>query len=120
MSKAGVAVDSSKDRLDRPTWMKNKVRASEGYSELKMLSSELGLNTVCEEAGCPNIYECWEEKTATFMILGERCTRACSFCLVDTRKPGEVDANEPKNVQIILLELLKRFVLCHQQLRSSY
>ena len=105
LSKAGVAVDSTKDRTSRPDWMKNKFRATDGYKELKQLSSELGLNTVCEEAGCPNIYECWEEKTATFMILGERCTRACSFCLVDTRKPEAVDPNEPKNVALAISKL---------------
>jgi len=105
LSKAGVAVDSTKDRTKRPDWMKNKFKATDGYTQLKQLSSELGLNTVCEEAGCPNIYECWEEKTATFMILGERCTRACSFCLVDTRKPQAVDENEPKNVAIAISKL---------------
>ena len=57
------------------------------YLELKKLVRELDLHTVCEEAGCPNIYECWSDRTATFMILGDRCTRACGFCLVDTRKP---------------------------------
>jgi lipoic acid synthetase len=58
----------------------------------------LSLNTVCEEAGCPNIYECWADRTATFMILGERCTRACGFCLVDTRKPLAIDDDEPARV----------------------
>ena len=55
----------------------------------------LSLHTVCEEAGCPNIYECWADRTATFMILGDRCTRACGFCLVDTRKPLPLDPDEP-------------------------
>ena len=63
-----------------------------GYLELKQLARDLELHTVCEEAGCPNIYECWSDRTATFMILGDRCTRACGFCLVDTRKPLAVDA----------------------------
>ena len=57
---------------------------------------ELDLHTVCEEAGCPNIYECWADRTATFMILGDRCTRACGFCLVDTRKPLPLDPDEPR------------------------
>ena len=56
----------------------------------------LDLHTVCEEAGCPNIYECWADHTATFMILGDRCTRACGFCLVDTRKPLPLDPDEPR------------------------
>ena len=60
--------------------------------------SELDLHTVCEEAGCPNIYECWADRTATFMILGDRCTRACGFCLVDTRKPLPLDPDEPRRV----------------------
>ena len=59
---------------------------------------DLDLVTVCEEAGCPNIFECWADGTATFMINGERCTRACGFCLVDTRHPGLLDAGEPERV----------------------
>lgn len=82
----------------RPEWMKVKANLGPGYRELKRLVRDLELNTVCEEAGCPNIYECWSERTATFMILGERCTRACGFCLVDTRKPLEVDEGEPDRV----------------------
>lgn len=111
LSKAGVAVDLEKDRLDRPDWMKNKVRATEGFQELKQLSRDLDLHTVCEEAGCPNIYECWESKTATFMILGERCTRACSFCLVDTRKPFAPDQNEPRNVAVAIEKLGLEFAV---------
>ena len=57
---------------------------------------DLELNTVCEEAGCPNIYECWAQGTATFMLLGDRCTRACAFCDVTTGRPGEVDLDEPR------------------------
>ena len=80
----------------RPEWMKVRANlASEGYGELKQLMRGLELNTVCEEAGCPNIYECWESGTATLMLLGDTCTRACSFCDVNTGKPGEVDLDEP-------------------------
>jgi lipoic acid synthetase len=80
----------------RPEWMKVRANlASEGYAELKQLMRGLELNTVCEEAGCPNIYECWESGTATLMLLGDTCTRACSFCDVNTGKPGEVDVDEP-------------------------
>ena len=71
----------------RPEWMRVRARFDDGYLELKKLVRDLDLHTVCEEAGCPNIYECWADRTATFMILGDRCTRACGFCLVDTRKP---------------------------------
>ncbi len=105
LSKAGVQVDLEKDRRKRPDWMKNTVRQTEGYKELKSLSKDLNLVSVCEEAGCPNIYECWESKTATYMILGEDCTRACSFCLVGTNKPKAPDANEPKNVAIAIKTL---------------
>ncbi|MBT8250321.1 MAG: lipoyl synthase [Acidimicrobiia bacterium] len=80
---------------DRPEWMKVKARQSDAYGELKSLMRSEGLNTVCEEAGCPNIYECWSAGTATLMLLGDVCTRACSFCDVNTGKPGEVDVLEP-------------------------
>jgi lipoic acid synthetase len=68
------------------------------YRELKKSIKALELTTVCEEAGCPNIFECWGQGTATFMALGERCTRACGFCLVDTRKPQAIDPDEPKRI----------------------
>lgn len=111
LSKAGVVVDFEKDRLDRPDWMRNKAKQTDGYKELKALSQNLDLHTVCQEAGCPNIYECWESKTATFMILGERCTRACSFCLVDTRKPGPPDEDEPRNIAIAIESLGLEFAV---------
>jgi lipoic acid synthetase len=78
--------------------MRVRAKFDDGYMELKRLMRERDLHTVCEEAGCPNIYECWSERTATFMILGDRCTRACGFCLVDTRKPLPVDTDEPRRV----------------------
>ena len=81
---------------ERPDWM--KVRAStgsDGYQSLKLLMDELQLNTVCEEANCPNIYECWGQGTATLMLLGDKCTRACAFCNVATGRPGAVDLDEP-------------------------
>ena len=112
LSKAGVAVDLEKDRKKRPDWMKNTIKATDGFKELKELSKDLSLVSVCEEAGCPNIYECWESKTATFMILGEDCTRACSFCLVGTNKPIAPDPNEPKNIGIAIKTLgLKHAVI---------
>lgn len=94
---AGVDTDFAPN-FDRPDWMKVKANLGEGYRELKKLTKGLNLHTVCEEAGCPNIYECWADRTATFMILGERCTRACGFCLVDTRKPLAADPEEPARV----------------------
>jgi lipoic acid synthetase len=80
---------------ERPEWMRVKAVMDEGYREVRNLMRTQGLNTVCEEAGCPNIFECWEAGTATLMLLGDTCTRACSFCDVKTGKPGEVDIFEP-------------------------
>lgn len=82
----------------KPKWLRVKANMGPEYRELKKTMRDLNLITVCEEAGCPNIYECWKDGTATFMVLGERCTRACGFCLVDTRKPMAPDLNEPKHV----------------------
>jgi lipoyl synthase len=82
----------------KPAWLRSTFRTAPGYLRLKHTMRELGLVTVCEEAGCPNIFECWADGTATFMINGERCTRACGFCLVDTRHPEPLDASEPERV----------------------
>ncbi|HLU30837.1 MAG TPA: lipoyl synthase, partial [Acidimicrobiia bacterium] len=79
----------------RPEWMKVKARMDDDYLQLKKLMRGLSLHTVCEEANCPNIYECWGSGTATLMILGDVCTRACSFCNVNTGKPTEFDVLEP-------------------------
>jgi len=82
---------------ERPEWMRVKADLrTEGYRDLKRMMRGLELHTVCEEAGCPNIYECWESGTSTLMLLGDTCTRACSFCDVATGRPGEVDLNEPE------------------------
>jgi lipoic acid synthetase len=81
---------------ERPEWMRVKADlGSDGYRDLKKLMRGLDLNTVCEEAKCPNIYECWGQGTATFMLLGDKCTRACSFCDVTTGRPDTVDMGEP-------------------------
>jgi lipoic acid synthetase len=82
----------------RPEWMRVRADLGPGYRATKRLMRDLDLRTVCEAAGCPNIYECWADGTATFMILGDRCTRACGFCLVDTRKPFPLDPGEPARV----------------------
>ena len=82
----------------QPPWIRVKAPTSPIYRETRGLMRELGLTTVCEEAGCPNIYECWGKDTATFMINGNRCTRACGFCLVDTRHPAPLDEEEPQRV----------------------
>jgi len=82
----------------KPSYLRVEARLGPEYLGLRSTLRGLSLTTVCEEAGCPNIYECWAEGTATFMINGERCTRACGFCLVDTRRPGPLDPEEPEHV----------------------
>src|SRR5438309_2926381 len=84
--------------LRKPNWIRVRAPVSRGYVETRRIVKENGLHTVCEEAGCPNIGECWEKKHATFMIMGDTCTRACAFCNVKTGLPGPLDANEPKHV----------------------
>src|SRR5882757_1760135 len=84
--------------LQKPPWIRVKAPGSKGYRETQAIVRANGLTTVCEEAGCPNIGECWEKKHATFMIMGDTCTRACSFCNVKTGIPGKLDAAEPERV----------------------
>ena len=85
-------------RSRKPDWMRVPLSTGPTFHQVRSTLRDLDLVTVCEEAGCPNISECWNDGTATFMILGERCTRACGFCLVDTRRPGPVDQSEPDRV----------------------
>src|SRR5262245_31897993 len=84
--------------LRKPDWIRVKAPVSKGYAATHAIVREHGLHTVCEEAGCPNIGECWENKHATFMILGDTCTRACAFCNVKTGLPGPLDPREPAHV----------------------
>jgi lipoic acid synthetase len=93
----------------KPPWLRVPVRMGEGYVSLGRTVRDLGLVTVCEEAGCPNIYECWADGTATFMVNGSRCTRACGFCQVDTRRPLPLDPGEPARVA----EAVQRMRLSH-------
>jgi lipoic acid synthetase len=93
----------------KPEWLRVKARMGDEYRGLRSTLRQLDLVTVCEEAGCPNIYECWADGTATFMINGDRCTRACGFCLVDTRKPLPPDPAEPDRVA----EAVARLGLAH-------
>lgn len=96
----------------KPPWIRVKAPTSMGYAETKRLIKEHNLHTVCEEAACPNIGECWEHKHATVMILGDTCTRACAFCNVKTGKPGAVDPLEPENLAIAVSKLgLKHMVI---------
>jgi lipoyl synthase len=84
--------------LRKPPWIRVKAPGSPGYAETRRIVREHGLHTVCEEAGCPNIGECWEKRHATFMIMGDVCTRACAFCNVKTGLPGALDLAEPEHV----------------------
>jgi lipoic acid synthetase len=84
--------------LKKPDWIRVKAPVSRGYAETQAIVRDHGLHTVCEEAGCPNIGECWEKKHATFMIMGDTCTRACAFCNVRTGLPGPLDPAEPDRV----------------------
>ncbi len=88
----------SSERQRKPDWIRVKAPTSKGYGETRALMRELNLNTVCEEAACPNIGECWTKKHATVMILGDVCTRACAFCNVKTGMPRAVDPLEPEHV----------------------
>ncbi len=99
LRQAGVAPEDGLDLAQRkPAWARVPVRMGSGYRRLGSTIHDLGLVTVCEEAGCPNIYECWADGTATFMINGERCTRACGFCQVDTQHPLPLSPDEPERV----------------------
>ncbi len=82
----------------KPSWIKVKAKTGPEYTELRGLVKSEGLHTVCQEAGCPNIYECWEDREATFLIGGSQCTRRCDFCQIDTGKPADYDTDEPRRV----------------------
>jgi lipoyl synthase len=82
----------------KPPWIKTRLRTGPQYTELRQLVRSEGLHTVCEEAGCPNIYECWEDREATFLIGGDQCTRRCDFCQIATGKPAPLDTDEPRRV----------------------
>ena len=82
----------------KPPWIRTRLKTGPEYTELKSLVKREGLHTVCEEAGCPNIFECWEDREATFLIGGDQCTRRCDFCQIDTGKPQPLDRDEPRRV----------------------
>jgi lipoic acid synthetase len=106
---AGLALNTRK-----PEWLRIEAHMGAEYQSLRKLTEDLRLVTVCEEAGCPNIFECWSAGTATFMVNGERCTRACGFCLVDTRKPLPLDPSEPERVAeaVVRLNLAHAVITC--------
>jgi len=109
---SGMTAPAQTERVRKPDWIRVKAPTSVGFAETKALMRRLSLNTVCEEAACPNIGECWTKKHATVMILGDVCTRACAFCNVKTGMPRKVDVNEPQHVADAAAELgLKHIVI---------
>lgn len=82
----------------KPPWIKVRAKMGPEYTQLRSLVDQEGLHTVCQEAGCPNIFECWEDREATFLIGGDQCTRRCDFCQIDTGRPAEYDVDEPRRV----------------------
>ncbi len=115
LRKAGVDPDAGLSiHTRKPEWLRIEANMGSEYRSLRKLTEDLRLVTVCEEAGCPNIFECWASGTATFMVNGERCTRACGFCLVDTRKPMPIDPTEPERVAeaVVRLNLAHAVITC--------
>ncbi|WP_409434129.1 lipoyl synthase [Litorimonas sp. RW-G-Af-16] len=125
MSKKSAPVDADGNRirhpekahkpdtevLRKPSWIRVKAPTSKGYAETRKIVKDKGLVTVCEEAACPNIGECWEKSHATFMILGEICTRACAFCNIATGLPQQVDAEEPRKIAEAVKEMKLQHVV---------
>jgi lipoyl synthase len=97
--------------MERPRWLRAPAPVGENYRELKSLIERLQLHTVCESAACPNVGECWNQRTATFMILGNMCTRRCGFCAVQKGKPLEVDYDEPRRVAEAVAAMGLRFAV---------
>lgn len=95
----------------KPDWLKIKLTKGENFKELKEIMRSKTLHTVCEEAKCPNIHECWANRTATFMILGDVCTRACRFCAVKTGRPNELDRQEPERVAEAAVQMRLKHVV---------
>ncbi|MEY3733515.1 MAG: hypothetical protein RL347_874 [Actinomycetota bacterium] len=94
-----LEVKNSATPIERkPEWIRTRLRTGPEYTAVRSLVESEGLHTVCQEAGCPNIYECWEDREATFLIGGEQCTRRCDFCQIDTGKPAPLDRDEPRRV----------------------
>ena len=94
-----LEVRNAKTPIERkPPWIKTRLRTGPAYTEIKGLVHDEGLHTVCEAAACPNIFECWEDREATFLIGGDQCTRRCDFCQIDTGRPAELDRDEPRRV----------------------
>ena len=106
-----VSTNPSAAEERKPPWLKVRLQTGPNYQDLKGIMRGLSLHTVCEEAMCPNIHECWEEREATFLILGDKCTRRCGFCDVMTARPDPVDEDEPRRIAEAVTEMGLRFVV---------
>ncbi|MEU9885415.1 lipoyl synthase [Sphaerisporangium sp. NPDC051011] len=105
-----LEVRNSQTPIERkPPWIKTRLRNGPNFNEIKNLVKDQGLHTVCQEAGCPNISECWEDREATFLIGGDQCTRRCDFCQIDTGKPKEYDKDEPRRVAESVVQMGLRY-----------
>src|ERR1700757_5415684 len=102
---------SPKCPVSKPEWLKARAPVGENYHNLKKLARDLNLHTVCESAHCPNIGECWNHKTATFMMLGNLCTRRCGFCAVPKGRPDAIDFDEPRRVAEAVEQLALKFAV---------
>ncbi|MEX0706215.1 MAG: hypothetical protein WD041_06300, partial [Nitriliruptoraceae bacterium] len=112
IQRAGVVrrtVDTSLPGGRKPEWLKTRASFGENFRDLTTLMQDLDLNTVCQQAACPNIYECWEMREATFLIGGDDCTRRCGFCQIKTGRPAGYDTDEPRRVAEAVEHLGLRF-----------
>lgn len=106
-----VRLPESPARPRRPEWLKARAPSGENYADVHRLMREKGLHTVCEEARCPNLGECWNHRTATFLLLGDTCTRGCRYCAIGKGKPQPIDAAEPERVAASVAHLRLRFAV---------
>ena len=109
MTRDGRVVGQTGAKMRKPHWLKVRAPGGKNYAEVRRLMSELSLHTVCEEAHCPNIGECWEHRAATFMVLGDVCTRNCAYCAVAHGTPAPYDPDEPVRLAEAVEKLGARF-----------
>ena len=115
----GLHLDETVDGQRKPPWLKVRMRLGPNYAALKNLVRREGVHTICEEASCPNIYECWEEREATFLIGGDHCTRRCAFCDVETARPEGYDTDEPRRVAESVAQMGLRYAVITSVARAS-
>ncbi|NTU81837.1 MAG: lipoyl synthase [Chloroflexales bacterium] len=111
MPSGGASAPAAPARPRRPEWLKARAPSGENYQDVHRLMREKGLNTVCEEARCPNLGECWNHRTATFLLLGDTCTRGCRYCAIGKGKPRPIDEDEPERVATSVAHLRLRFAV---------